>query len=61
MISMHHQCGHSGQSESETVTHTITADTAGVPALGEDSTIDPAKTITSADQIQVHINGVSSC
>ena len=39
-------------------THTITADTAGVPALGEDSSIDPAKTITSADQIQVHINGV---
>ncbi len=26
--------------------------------LGEDSTIDPAKTITSASQIQVHINGV---
>jgi hypothetical protein len=41
-----------------TDTHTITADEAGVPALGEDSTIDPAKTITSASQIQVHINGV---
>ena len=39
-------------------TRTITADTSGVPALGEDSTIDPAKTITSASQIQVHINGV---
>jgi hypothetical protein len=39
-------------------THTITADTAGRPALGEDSTIDPAKVITSASQIQVHINGV---
>jgi len=39
-------------------TRTITADTAGVPALGEDSTIDPAKTITSASQIQIHINGV---
>jgi hypothetical protein len=35
-----------------------TADVSGVPALGEDSTIDPAKTITSASQIQVHINGV---
>ena len=39
-------------------TFTITADTSGVSALGEDSTIDPAKTITSASQIQVHINGV---
>jgi len=46
-------------STSETAdTHTITADESQVPALGEDSTIDPAKTITSASQIQVHINGV---
>jgi hypothetical protein len=46
-------------STSETTdTHTITADESQVPALGEDSTIDPAKTITSASQIQVHINGV---
>jgi hypothetical protein len=29
-----------------------------VAGLGEDSTIDPAKVITSASQIQVHINGV---
>ena len=29
-----------------------------VAGLGDDSTIDPAKVITSASQIQVHINGV---
>ena len=29
-----------------------------VAGLGEDSTIDPAKVITSASQIQVHVNGV---
>ena len=29
-----------------------------VTGLGEDSTIDPAKTITLASQVQVHINGV---
>jgi len=40
-------------------TRDITADRAGVPfQLGDDSTIDPAKTITSASQIQVHVNGV---
>ena len=26
--------------------------------LGEDSTVDPAKTITSANQVEVFVNGV---
>ena len=29
-----------------------------VSGLGEDSTVDPEKTITSADQLEVHVNGV---
>ena len=33
-------------------------DSSWVNTLGEDSTIDPTKNITSASQIQVHVNGV---
>ncbi len=37
---------------------TETADEFVDPTPGEDSTIDPIKSITSASQIQVHVNGV---
>jgi hypothetical protein len=36
----------------------IGEDSSWVNPLGEDSTVDPGKTITSAAQIQVHLNGV---
>ena len=37
---------------------TTTADAFIFVDRGEDSTIDPPKTITSADQVQLHVNGV---
>jgi len=45
-----------------TDTTTTSADAAGTPGtddiLGEDSTIDPTKVVTSVSQIKIHVNGV---